>query len=174
MSARAHRANPGLPPPDSMVSTLKFQRGGLCGMSVTFAGHLMRMSFCVVGTEGTLEASGGGWLEGCRIVEGAGLGMSSYWDAWEVGLKRGRDANRRGWLRRKRLHRIRKCHHWPGGCDTAQCMSLPLHHPLRHMTAGAFGRCTQVQRGGFGGGKSPYTIHYNRASDQVRRDRVST
>lgn len=64
VSARTHVANPGLPPPDSVVAHLQFEKGGLCGVSITYASHFMRLSVCVVGTLGTVEVRRGGFLGG--------------------------------------------------------------------------------------------------------------
>lgn len=64
VSGRTHVANPGLPPPDSVVGHLKFQRGGLCNVSITYASHVMRLNVCIVGTQGSVEVHRGGWNAG--------------------------------------------------------------------------------------------------------------
>ena len=54
-SATATSISPDLPPPDTVVGSLKFASGTPAGISVTFAGSVLRFSLSVTGTAGSLE-----------------------------------------------------------------------------------------------------------------------
>ena len=44
-----------LPPPDTLVGTVRFASGTPAGVSITFAGSVLRFSLSVTGTKGSLE-----------------------------------------------------------------------------------------------------------------------
>ena len=46
-----------LPPPDTVVGSLKFASGKPASVSISFAGSVLRFSLSVTGTKGSLEAS---------------------------------------------------------------------------------------------------------------------
>ena len=46
-----------LPPPDTVVGSLKFSSGKPASVSISFAGSVLRFSLSVTGTRGSLEAS---------------------------------------------------------------------------------------------------------------------
>ena len=46
-----------LPPPDTLVGTVKFASGTPASVSITFAGSVLRFSLSVTGTKGSLEVS---------------------------------------------------------------------------------------------------------------------
>ena len=53
--AHARSVDPGLPPPDTVVSCLSYSNGSAATVSITFASTNSRFSLSVVGTEGSLE-----------------------------------------------------------------------------------------------------------------------
>lgn len=54
-SAKAMSVCEELPPPDTVVGSLKFANGKPASVSITFAGSVLRFSLCVIGTKGSLE-----------------------------------------------------------------------------------------------------------------------
>lgn len=46
-----------LPPPDTVLGSLKFAGGKPASVSISFAGSVLRFSLSVTGTKGSLEAS---------------------------------------------------------------------------------------------------------------------
>ena len=54
-SATALSVSEELPPPDTLVGTLNFASGTPAGVSITFAGSVLRFSLSVTGTKGSLE-----------------------------------------------------------------------------------------------------------------------
>ena len=54
-SANAMSLSQDLPPPDTVVGTVKFASSTPASISVTFAGSVLRFSLSVVGTNGSLE-----------------------------------------------------------------------------------------------------------------------
>lgn len=46
-----------LPPPDTVVGSLKFASDKSASISISFAGSVLRFSLSVTGTRGSLEAS---------------------------------------------------------------------------------------------------------------------
>lgn len=60
-SATALSVSEELPPPDTLVGTVKFASGTPAGVSITFAGSVLRFSLSVTGTKGSLEVLRGGW-----------------------------------------------------------------------------------------------------------------
>ncbi len=54
-SAAALSVSEALPPPDTLVGTVKFASGTPAGISITFAGSVLRFSLSVTGTKGSLE-----------------------------------------------------------------------------------------------------------------------
>lgn len=60
-SANAMSLSQDLPPPDTVVGTVKFASSTPASISITFAGSVLRFSLSVVGTKGSLEVLRGGW-----------------------------------------------------------------------------------------------------------------
>lgn len=60
-SATALSLSEDLPPPDTVVGTVKFASGTPASVSITFAGSVLRFSLSVTGTKGSLEVLRGGW-----------------------------------------------------------------------------------------------------------------
>ena len=54
-SATATSISKELPPPDTLVGSVKFASGACGGISITFAGSVLRFSLSVTGTQGSLE-----------------------------------------------------------------------------------------------------------------------
>ena len=54
-SASAASVSKELPPPDTLVGSVKFASGTSGSVSVTFAGSVLRFSLSVTGTQGSLE-----------------------------------------------------------------------------------------------------------------------
>ncbi|KAL3140220.1 hypothetical protein ABBQ38_004496 [Trebouxia sp. C0009 RCD-2024] len=60
-SATATSISKELPPPDTLVGSVKFASGTCGGVSITFAGSVLRFSLSLTGTQGSLEVLRGGW-----------------------------------------------------------------------------------------------------------------
>lgn len=54
-SATATSISKELPPSDTLVGSVKFASGTCGGISITFAGSVLRFSLSVTGTQGSLE-----------------------------------------------------------------------------------------------------------------------
>ena len=54
-SATATSISQDLPSPDTVVGSLEFASGTSAGISITFAGSVLRFSLSVTGTQGSLE-----------------------------------------------------------------------------------------------------------------------
>ena len=63
-SATALSLSEDLPPPDTVVGTVKFASGTPASVSITFAGSVLRFSLSVTGTKGSLEVR----LSGCYYI----------------------------------------------------------------------------------------------------------
>lgn len=55
-----------LPPPDTVLGSLKFAGGKPASVSISFAGSVLRFSLSVTGTKGSLEAS-----YACNVKKGS-------------------------------------------------------------------------------------------------------